>query len=79
MHPIKKFAQFVRPYRWKMVGGIGCILVSLLFGLLVPSLVGMAVDDLGVGITWQKIVYYPLVILGVNAMSGVFCFCSGGY
>ena len=74
MHPIKKFAQFVRPYRWKMVGGIGCILVSLLFGLLVPSLVGMAVDDLGVGITWQKIVYYPLVILGVNAMSGVFLF-----
>ena len=74
MDPIKKFARFVKPYKWRMAAGIICILVSLLFGLLVPSLVGMAVDDLGLGITWPKIIYYPLVILGVNAMSGAFLF-----
>jgi ATP-binding cassette, subfamily B, multidrug efflux pump len=74
MDPLKKFARFVKPYKWKMAVGIGCILVSLLFGLFVPYLVGMAVDDLTVGITWPKIIYYPLVILVVNAMSGVFLF-----
>ena len=74
MDPIKKFARFVRPYKWRMAAGIACILVSLLFGLFVPYLVGMAVDDLAAEITWQKIIYYPLVILGVNAMSGVFLF-----
>ena len=74
MDPLKKFARFVTPYKWKMAAGIGCILVSLLFGLFVPYLVGMAVDDLTVGITWPKIIYYPIIILGVNAMSGVFLF-----
>ncbi|MEO7673068.1 MAG: ABC transporter ATP-binding protein, partial [Pyrinomonadaceae bacterium] len=74
MDPIKKFARFVKPYKWSMVIGIFFILVSLLFGLFVPFLVGMAVDDLSAEITWPKIIYYPLVILGVNAMSGVFLF-----
>jgi ATP-binding cassette, subfamily B, multidrug efflux pump len=74
MEQIRKFTRFVRPYRWRMAGGIGCILVSLIFGLLVPYLVGMAIDDLSVEITWPKIIYYPLVILGVNALSGVFLF-----
>jgi ATP-binding cassette subfamily B protein len=44
------------------------------FGLLVPYLVGMAVDDFARGITWQKIAYYPLVILGANFASGIFLF-----
>lgn len=44
------------------------------FGLLVPYLVGMAVDDLAAGITWPKIVYYPLVILAANFGSGIFLF-----
>ena len=57
-----------------MAAGILCILVSLGFGLLIPSLVGAAVDDLGAGITREKIIYYPLVILGVNLMSGIFLF-----
>jgi ATP-binding cassette, subfamily B, multidrug efflux pump len=74
MNPIKKFARFVQPYKWSMAAGIFFILVSLLFGLFVPYLVGMAVDDLTAEITWPKIIYYPLVILGVNAMSGVFLF-----
>jgi ATP-binding cassette subfamily B protein len=59
-----------------MAVGIACILVSLLFGLLVPYLVGVTVDVLSVpeNITWRNIVFYPLLILGVNLMSGVFLF-----
>lgn len=44
------------------------------FGLLVPYLVGRAVDDLGAGITWGKIIYYPLIILAANLGSGIFLF-----
>mgnify|MGYP002078461754 FL=1 len=57
-----------------MAVGISCIAAGLLFGLSVPYLVGRAVDDLYEGITWEKIIYYPLVILGVNLMSGIFLF-----
>ena len=57
-----------------MAAGIFCILVSILFGLLVPYLVGRAVDDLTAGVTWEKIVYYPAAILAVNFLSGIFLF-----
>jgi ATP-binding cassette subfamily B multidrug efflux pump len=71
---LKQFARYFGPYRWSIALGISCILVSMCFGLLVPYLVGMAVDDLASEITWQKIVYYPLVILGANFCSGIFLF-----
>lgn len=74
MEQIRKFAKYFKPYKGFILVGILCILVSMSFSLLVPSLVGMAVDDLQAGITWEKVVYYPLVILGVNLASGFFLF-----
>src|SRR5215204_1671383 len=76
MTPIRKFLRFIKPYRSRMAVGVACILVSLAFGLLVPYLVGVTVDVLSVpeNITWRNVVYYPLLILGVNLMSGVFLF-----
>jgi ATP-binding cassette subfamily B protein len=71
---IKQFARYFGPYRWTIALGIACILVSMCFGLLVPYLVGMAIDDLGAEITWPKIIYYPLVILAANFGSGIFLF-----
>jgi len=74
MEQIRKFALYFGPYRWHLIGGIASIAVSLAFGLMVPHLVGLAVDDLGQGVTREKIIYYPLVILGANLMSGIFLF-----
>jgi ATP-binding cassette subfamily B protein len=71
---LRKFARFVRPYRGVILLGIFFILASMSFGLLIPFLIGRAVDDLNTQITWAKIIYYPLVILGVNLVSGVFLF-----
>ena len=74
MEQLRGFARYFTPYKWTILIGISCILVSMSFGLLIPYLVGMAVDDLGAGITWGKIVYYPLVILAANFGSGIFLF-----
>ncbi|KXJ98715.1 MAG: multidrug ABC transporter ATPase/permease [Acidobacteria bacterium OLB17] len=74
MTPLRKFWHYVRPYRGTILFGIVCILVSMSFGLLIPYLVGQAVDDLTSGITWYKIAYYPLLILGINGASGIFLF-----
>ena len=57
-----------------MISGIFFILISLSFGLLVPYLVGVAVDDLSIQVTWNKVIYYPLLILAVNFGSGIFLF-----
>ena len=74
MEQLRKFAKYFAPYKGTIIVGILCIAVSMSFGLVVPFMVGQAVDDLSAEFTWAKIIYYPLVILGINAMSGVFLF-----
>jgi ATP-binding cassette subfamily B protein len=74
MEEIRKFWRYILPYKARIVLGIVCILFGMLFGLLVPFLVGRAVDDLSKGFAWEKIVYYPLAILGANLTSGIFLF-----
>ena len=74
MEQLRKFALFFKPYKWVILVGIFFILCSMAFGLFVPFLVGRAVDDLGSGVSWDKVIYYPLVILGVNFVSGIFLF-----
>src|SRR5215212_3581193 len=78
MEEIRKFSRYFLPYKGRIILGIVCILFGMLFGLLVPYLVGQAVDDLSNpltgGVTWRKAIYYPLVILGANLTSGIFLF-----
>ena len=44
------------------------------FGLFIPFMIGKAGDDMGREVTWNKFVYYTLVILGINLVSGIFLF-----
>ena len=74
MEQLRKFAKYFKPYKGTILLGILCILVSMAFGLFVPYMVGQAVDDLGKGVTRDKMIYYPLVILAINFGSGVFLF-----
>src|SRR3982750_9529 len=74
MEQIRKFTKYFSPYRWQIAAGVFFILISMAFGLFVPYFVGQAVDELGREITWQKVIYYPLLILGINFMSGIFLF-----
>ncbi|MFN3419439.1 MAG: ABC transporter ATP-binding protein [Pyrinomonadaceae bacterium] len=74
MERLRDFARYFRPYRINIAAGIVCILFSMSFSLAVPYLVGRAVDDLAAGITYEKFIYYPLIILGANLAGGIFLF-----
>jgi ATP-binding cassette subfamily B protein len=74
MESLKKFARYFKPYKWSILCGILCILASMAFGLFIPFMIGAAVDDLAKGVTWDKIFYYPLMILAINGVSGIFLF-----
>ncbi len=74
MEQLRKFSKYIKPYKWQMILGILFIAISMVFGLLIPYLVGLAVDDLSISITWNKILYYPLAILGISLLSGIFLF-----
>ena len=74
MEQLRKFARYFKPYKWRIGAGVFFILCSMSFGLFIPYMVGAAIDDLGAGITRDKIIYYPLVILAISLMSGIFLF-----
>ncbi len=74
MEELKKFAKYFKPYKWHIAAGIGFILVSMCFSLLVPYIVGRAIDDLSAEITREKVIYYPLIILTVSLCAGFFLF-----
>ncbi len=74
MEELRKFTRYFLPYKWNVVFGVLFILCSMAFGLWIPALVGQAIDDIGRDATWDKIIYYPLMILGINFSSGVFLF-----
>jgi ATP-binding cassette, subfamily B, multidrug efflux pump len=74
MERFRKFSKYFRRYKWHVAFGIFCILISMSFSLLVPYIVGLAIDDLSAGITTEKAVKYPLFILGSSLIGGVFLF-----
>jgi ATP-binding cassette subfamily B protein len=74
MDDLRKFARYFTPYKSSLAVGVFCILVSVVVGMLVPLYVGRAVDELGAGVTWERITRYALIILGVSAVSGLFLF-----
>ncbi|MGB7925321.1 MAG: ABC transporter ATP-binding protein [Pyrinomonadaceae bacterium] len=74
MHDLRKFARYFRPYKKSLIIGILCIVASVVFGLLIPFIVGRAIDDLRVEATWAKITRAALLILGASVVSGTFLF-----
>lgn len=74
MNDLRKFTRYFRPYKKSLVVGILSILASTIIGLLIPLIVGHAVDDLLTGVTWGKLTRYSLTILGVSIVSGAFLF-----
>ena len=74
MHDLKKFARYFRPYKLHLVTGIFAILASVVFGLLIPRSVGIAIDELNHGVTWTIITKASLEILGLSIVSGTFLF-----
>lgn len=74
MDDLKKFARYFRPYRNSLITGILCIIASVAFGMLIPLIVGHAVDDLRLEVTWAKLTRYALTVLGISVISGIFLF-----
>ena len=79
MEELKKFVRYFKPYKSHIVMGILFILVSMAFGLLVPYLIGQAIDDLAKGaadgtLSFGRISYHAILILVMNLVSGIFLF-----
>src|SRR5215213_4155301 len=75
MDDLRKFARYFRPYKKSLFLGIVCIVAWVTISLLIPLIVGRAIDDLQQsGVTWGKLTRYALTVLGVSLVGGGFLF-----
>ncbi len=74
MSDLQKFISYFKPYKHYLFTGISFILISVSFNLMTPYLVGRAVDELQLEITWGKVTRFALLILGTNIISGIFLY-----
>ena len=74
MEELKKFARYFQPYKWQVIFGVFFILCGMLFNLWVPYLVGLGIDELSKNVTWDNVIFYPLLILGVSLTGAFFLF-----
>ncbi|MGZ8836616.1 MAG: ABC transporter ATP-binding protein [Pyrinomonadaceae bacterium] len=74
MDDIRRLARFFRPYKWSLIIGIACIVAGVIFNVMVPQIVGRALDENWNQVTWSKLNIAALKVLGASAMSGLFLF-----
>jgi ATP-binding cassette subfamily B protein len=73
---IKPLAPYLRRY-WKhfALGGVAVLCYNTI-KVLLPTIIGSAIDDLKTGVTEHKILFHSLRLLGVSALSAVFLFIT---
>jgi ATP-binding cassette subfamily B multidrug efflux pump len=66
---------YFKKYRWQLIFGTLFVLISVVFGVVVPRYVGHAIDDLMIsGVTYEKLLRSVLIILGTSIISGIFLY-----
>jgi ATP-binding cassette, subfamily B, multidrug efflux pump len=71
---LKKFAQYFRKYKAQLFLGIACILASVIAGLLIPRIVGQAVDANWTQVSWSRLTISAGKVLAASLVSGLFLF-----
>jgi ATP-binding cassette subfamily B protein len=73
---IKPLAPYLRRY-WKQFawGGVAVLCYNCI-KVILPTIIGTAVDDLKTGVTAHKILFHSLRLLGVAALSSVFLYIT---
>ncbi len=74
MSPRRKLWGYVRRYRGSLSLAVGCILLANLVRMAGPFVLRYAVDDLTIGITESKLLFYGGAFVSVAIVAGVFIF-----
>jgi ATP-binding cassette, subfamily B, multidrug efflux pump len=74
MDDLRKFWNYLLPYKISLATGIVCILASVICNLYIPLIVGQAVDANWSEVTWTHLTISALKVLGASILSGAFLF-----
>jgi ATP-binding cassette, subfamily B, multidrug efflux pump len=65
---------YFRPYKKRLAIAVVCSFASVFIMLLVPGIIGRAIDDLYAGLDWAKLARYTATIIGVSITGGLLLF-----
>ena len=74
MDDLRKFSHYFGKYKLQLTIGIACILASVVAGLLIPLIVGRAVDENWQQVTWSRLTLSAAKVLAASLVSGIFLF-----
>lgn len=74
MDDLRKFARYFRRYKLQLTIGIACILAGVVVGLLIPLIVGRAVDANWQQVSWTNLTIAAAKVLAASVVSGSFLF-----
>ena len=72
--PVRRLLPYFHRHRRSLALGFGCILATTAIQLSSPWVLKFAVDDLTVGVTRAKLLYYAVVLFAIALAGGVFRF-----
>jgi ATP-binding cassette subfamily B protein len=67
---------YMRRYRWGYVRGTLACVATNTVAVLFPTVLGMAVDAIKNGTTRRHILYFALILVGINLVKGVFMYAQ---
>lgn len=65
---------YLKRYRRRIVIGFACVLLTNAVGIAFPWVLKRAIDDLTQALTFEKLVRYPLILIAISLVQGVFRF-----
>src|SRR5215467_7392048 len=71
---LKGLQGYLSPHRGRIAAGFLCVVLTNLFLLAMPRVMGNAVDSLKESVTREKLAFYAALIIGLAACEGVFRF-----
>ena len=74
MTDLRRFARYFRPYRGSLLVGILCILAYVICTLIIPLIVGRAIDANWSRVTWSSVTLAALQVLGASVVGGIFLY-----
>ena len=71
---VRALLPYVLKHRRAFVSGFVCVLLTTAFQLASPWVLKYAIDDLNLGVTREKLLFYAGLLLGISLVRGVFLF-----
>ena len=73
---LRPLLPYLKRYRWGLIAGAFCIVFSNGAWVLLPKVIGYAVDDLNTGVTSDKLLRFAWEMLALGAVRAVFLFLT---